>query len=163
MAEEHAWYREVVFQRLRDKKLYANGEKVDFVWQKIEVSGHAVTRDGIGPDIKKIKAIQDWNRHLTQKGLGHSLAKSTTTTGSCEIFLRLLGLCPTCWRKAYPKNGMNLVTKPLGSSKASCLCHPWSSFHSLINLLRCMQIWVIILLPECWCKIDGSLHMRARN
>ena len=50
---------EVVLGRLRDNKLYANGEKSDFAHQEIEFLGHVVTRDGIKPDRKKVKAIQE--------------------------------------------------------------------------------------------------------
>ena len=45
--------------RLRDNKLYANGEKSDFAHEEIEFLGHVVTRDGIKPDMKKVKAIQE--------------------------------------------------------------------------------------------------------
>ena len=55
--------------RLRDNKLYAIGEKSDFAHQEIEVLGHVVTRDGIKPDMKKVKAIQEWKQPSTQKGL----------------------------------------------------------------------------------------------
>ena len=58
-AEEHARHLEAVLGRLRDNKLYANGEKSDFVHEEIEFLGHVVTRDGIKPDMKKVKAIQE--------------------------------------------------------------------------------------------------------
>ena len=73
-AEEHARHLESVLGRLRDNKLYANGEKSDFAHQEIEFLGHVVIRDGIKPDMKKVNAIQEWKRPSTQKGLGHSLA-----------------------------------------------------------------------------------------
>ena len=68
-AEEHARHLEAVLGRLRDNKLYANGEKSDFAHEEIEFLGHVVTRDGIKPDMKKVKAIQEWKRPSTQKGL----------------------------------------------------------------------------------------------
>ena len=68
-AEEHARYLEVVLKKLKDNKLYANGEKSDFARQNIEFLGHVVTRDGIKPDMKKVKAIQEWKRPSTQKKL----------------------------------------------------------------------------------------------
>ena len=55
--------------RLRDNKLYANGEKSDFSHQEIEFLSQVVTRDGIKPDMKKVKAIQEWKWPSTQKGL----------------------------------------------------------------------------------------------
>ena len=68
-AEEHARHLEAVLGRLKDNKLYANGEKSDFAHEEIEFLGHVVTRDGIKPDMKKVKAIQEWKRPSTQKGL----------------------------------------------------------------------------------------------
>ena len=62
--EDHARHLEVVLGRLRDNKLYANGNKNDFAHQEIEFLGHVVTRDGIKPDMKKVKAIQEWKRPL---------------------------------------------------------------------------------------------------
>ena len=68
-AKEHARYLEAVLGRLRDNKLYANGEKSDFAHQEIEFLGHVVTRDGIKLEMKKVKAIQEWKRLSIQKGL----------------------------------------------------------------------------------------------
>ena len=67
--EEHARHLEVVLGRLKDNKLYANGEKRDFAHQEIEFLGHVVTRDGIKLNMKKVKAIQEWKRPSTQKWL----------------------------------------------------------------------------------------------
>ena len=66
IVEEHARHLEAVLGRLRDNKLYANGEKSDFVHQEIEFLGHMVTRDGIKLDMKKVKAIQEWKGPSTQ-------------------------------------------------------------------------------------------------
>lgn len=68
-AEEHARHLEAVLKKLRDNKLYANGEKSEFAQLEIEFLGHVVTGDGIKPDMKKVKAIQEWKRPSTQKGL----------------------------------------------------------------------------------------------
>ena len=57
MAEEYTRHLEAAFGRLRDNKLYTNGEKSDFSQQEIEFLDYVVTRDGIKPNIKKIKAI----------------------------------------------------------------------------------------------------------
>ena len=55
--------------RLRDNKLYTNGEKNDFADQEIEFLGHVMIGNGIKPDMKKIKAIQEWKWLSTQKKL----------------------------------------------------------------------------------------------
>ena len=56
--EEHARHLEVVLQKLKNNKLYANGEDNDFAQNEIELLSHLVTNDGILPDMKNIKAIQ---------------------------------------------------------------------------------------------------------
>ena len=52
-AEEHARYLEVVLRKLKDNKLYANGEKSNFAHNEIEFLGHVMTKDGIKPNMKK--------------------------------------------------------------------------------------------------------------
>ena len=63
--------------------------------------------------------------------------------------------CTTCKRNGYPKSGMSLVSKSLGSFRASCVCRLCLSSRSLSNLLRCIQGRVTLPLAECWCKMDG--------
>jgi hypothetical protein len=58
-AEEHARHLEVVLRKLRDNKLYANGENSDFAQNEIKFFGHVVIKNKIKPDIKNIKAIQE--------------------------------------------------------------------------------------------------------
>jgi clan AA aspartic protease (TIGR02281 family) len=58
-AEEHARHLEAVLKKLRNNRLYANGEKSVFAQLEIEFLGHVVTGDGIKPDMKKVKAIQE--------------------------------------------------------------------------------------------------------
>ena len=55
--------------RLRDNKLYANGEKSEVAQQEIEFLGHVVTRDGIRLDMKKVKPIQEKKQPSIQKKL----------------------------------------------------------------------------------------------
>jgi hypothetical protein len=56
-AEEYVRHLEVVLQKLRDNKLYANVEKSDFAQNEIEFLGQVVTKDGIKSDMNKIKTI----------------------------------------------------------------------------------------------------------
>jgi len=69
MVEEHARHLEVVLQKLRDNKLYANGEKNEFGLMEMEFFGHIMTGSRIKPDNKKVEAIQKWKRPTTQKGV----------------------------------------------------------------------------------------------
>ena len=68
-AEEHAQHLAVVLQKLRDNKLYANGEKSEFGLQEIEFLGHIMTGQGVKPDHKKVEAIKKWSRPTSQKGV----------------------------------------------------------------------------------------------
>jgi hypothetical protein len=74
-----------------------------------------------------------------QKWLGRCLASPITTTILFEIFWMLLGTNLICWKNSYSKNGMNIVTKLLGSLRASCLCRPCSSSRNLTKLLRSIR------------------------
>ena len=58
--EEHARHVQLVLQRLREHRLYANMKKCEFFKPKISFLGHIVSADGIGMDPEKIKAIEDW-------------------------------------------------------------------------------------------------------
>ena len=71
------------------------------------------------------------------------------------LSLMIVRPCPTCERNGYPKSGMSLVIKSLGSLRASCLCRPCSSSRSLTNLLRCIREQVTLSLADYWCKMDG--------
>ena len=47
--------------------------------------------------------------------------------------------CPICWKHGYPKSGRILVTKSLGSSRASSLRKMWSSSRIFTSILRCLR------------------------
>ena len=68
-AEEHARHLEAVLRKLRDNELYANGEKSEFGQLEMGFLGHVVAGDGIKPDMRKVKAIEEWKQPTTQKGL----------------------------------------------------------------------------------------------
>jgi hypothetical protein len=61
MAEKHT--------RHLEEHARHNGEKNNFAQNGTELLGHVMTNDGIKLDMKKIKAIQEWKRPSTQKGL----------------------------------------------------------------------------------------------
>jgi hypothetical protein len=66
-AEEHAQHLEVVLQKLKENKLYANGEKSEFGQTQIGFLGHILTGSGIKPDNQKVEAIDKWKRPTSQK------------------------------------------------------------------------------------------------
>ncbi len=58
--EEHAEHLPKVFQRLREKKLYAKLEKCEFGVTEVDFLGHRIIREGLKMDDHKVKAIMDW-------------------------------------------------------------------------------------------------------
>ena len=68
-AEEHAEHLEKVFQKLRSNKLYAKGDKCDWGKLRIMFLGHELTQGGVMVDDQKIKAILEWEKPKTTKGL----------------------------------------------------------------------------------------------
>ena len=65
-----------------------------------------------------------------------------------EIFLELLGPCPTCLRNGYRKGWMSLVTKSLGRLRASFFCHIHKHFEVHTEARD-------FAIGGCWCKMDG--------
>ncbi len=57
--EEHVEHLWKVFQRLREKKLYAKLEKCEFKVTEVDFLGHRITQEGLKMIIHKVKAILD--------------------------------------------------------------------------------------------------------
>ncbi|KAA0059954.1 retrotransposon polyprotein [Cucumis melo var. makuwa] len=58
--EEHIYHLELVFEVLREHKLYANKKKCSFAFQRVEYLGHIVSDQGVEADPEKIKSIKQW-------------------------------------------------------------------------------------------------------
>ncbi|TYJ97524.1 transposon Tf2-1 polyprotein isoform X1 [Cucumis melo var. makuwa] len=58
--EEHIYHLELVFEVLREHKLYANKKKCSFAFQRVEYLGHIVSGQGVEVDPEKIKSIKQW-------------------------------------------------------------------------------------------------------
>ncbi|KAL0539536.1 hypothetical protein IC582_023751 [Cucumis melo] len=58
--EEHIYHLELVFEVLREHKLYANKKKCSFAFQRVEYLGHIVSGQGVEVDTEKIKSIKQW-------------------------------------------------------------------------------------------------------
>ena len=67
--EEHAEYLEKVFQKLRSNKLYAKGDKCNWGKLRIKFLGYKLTQGKVMVDDQKIKAILEWEKPKTTKGL----------------------------------------------------------------------------------------------
>ena len=117
-AEEHARHLEVVLKKLRDNKLYANGEKSEFAELEIEFLGHVLTGDGIKPDAKKVKAIQEWKQPHTQKGLRSFL-------GLANYYRRFI-------------RNFSKIAKPLSDLLKKGVNQVWDEFcHQAFEELKC--------------------------
>ncbi|MCO5575130.1 hypothetical protein L7F22_028927 [Adiantum nelumboides] len=63
--EEHKEHLKVMFQALRDNKLYVHQNKSEFFLQEIEYLGHIISKNGIRilslrMDLDKLEVIKDW-------------------------------------------------------------------------------------------------------
>ncbi|MCO5571593.1 hypothetical protein L7F22_025338 [Adiantum nelumboides] len=57
--EEHKEHLKVIFQALRDNKLYVNQKKSEFFLQEIQYLGHIISKNGIRMDPAKLEVIKD--------------------------------------------------------------------------------------------------------
>ena len=52
----------IVFQILREKKLYAKFKKCEFWLDQVVFLGHVISEAGISVDPSKVEAVVDWAR-----------------------------------------------------------------------------------------------------
>ncbi|KAL0286801.1 UNVERIFIED_CONTAM: Retrovirus-related Pol polyprotein from transposon.6 [Sesamum angustifolium] len=57
--EEHEQHLHTVLQILREKQLYAKFSKCEFWMEEIAFLGHVVSKEGVQPDLAKVKAIME--------------------------------------------------------------------------------------------------------
>ena len=60
--EEHEEHLRIVFQILREKKLYAKFKKCEFWLNQVVFLGHVISKAGISIDPSKVEAVVDWAR-----------------------------------------------------------------------------------------------------
>ena len=60
--EEHEEHLRIVFQILREKKLYAKFKKCEFWLDQVVFLGHVISKVGIFVDLSKVEAVVDWAR-----------------------------------------------------------------------------------------------------
>ena len=61
-AEEHIFHLRIIFQTLRERKLYAKFSKCEFWLNEVVFLEHVVFGNGIFVDPKKVEAIVKWER-----------------------------------------------------------------------------------------------------
>ena len=60
--EEHEGHLRIVFQILREKKLYARFKKCKFWLNQVVFLGHVISEEGISVDPSKVEVVVDWAR-----------------------------------------------------------------------------------------------------
>jgi hypothetical protein len=60
--EEHEQHLRLIFQTLREHKLYTKFSKFEFWLDSVAFLGHVVSKDGVSVDPQKVEAIQKWPR-----------------------------------------------------------------------------------------------------
>ena len=87
--------------------------------------------------MKNVKAIQEGNWPLIQKGLRSLVGLANYYHHFIRDFSKVARIIFNLLKKNdYSKSGMRLVTKPLWSSRASSLHKMWSSFWIFTSILR---------------------------
>nr|GFB08022.1 putative reverse transcriptase domain-containing protein [Tanacetum cinerariifolium] len=87
--EEHEQHLRILFEILRQKKLYAKFSKCEFWLQQVAFLGHIVSADGITMDPSKVEAITKWPRPTTVTELMRKGKKFTWTDEREESFEEL--------------------------------------------------------------------------
>ncbi|PIK48181.1 hypothetical protein BSL78_14973 [Apostichopus japonicus] len=102
--QEHDMRLEQVLQRCRDKKLKLNLDKCKFKVDEVPYIGHILTSDGVKPDIKKVKAIQEMHppTNITELkrflGMVNYVAKFVDNLSAISEPLRVLLRKDTVWQ-----------------------------------------------------------------
>src|ERR1044072_9386346 len=58
--EEHEEHLRLVFQIMREKKLYANPSKCEFWLDEVKFLGHVISKEGIAVDPAKVETVLAW-------------------------------------------------------------------------------------------------------
>jgi len=80
--DDHLSKTRQVFIRLRHAGLKVNAAKCSFGATETEYLGYVLTRDGIKPQPKKVKAVLHWHHHRMSNNYIDSWAWSSTTETS---------------------------------------------------------------------------------
>ena len=79
--EDHASELRIVLQTFKDKELYANLSKYDFLLGSVALLGIIVSNDGIIFDTQNIEAVKNWPRSTSRTYLGVSCVQMAIIEG----------------------------------------------------------------------------------
>ncbi|MCO5570722.1 hypothetical protein L7F22_024450 [Adiantum nelumboides] len=109
--EEHKKHLQVIFQALRDNKLFINQKKSEFFLQEIQYLGHIISKSNIRMDPSKLEVIKEWpnprNLHELRSFKSLSL-KQCLYCGISQSHLRsnvmlvVIALELFCFKKGMP-------------------------------------------------------------
>ncbi|RYA46877.1 reverse transcriptase domain-containing protein [Enterobacter cloacae complex sp. GF14B] len=81
--DEHKQHLQVIFQVLRENKLYVNRKKSEFFLQEIQYLGHIISQDGIQMDPSKLEVIKGWPKP-------RNLHELRSFIGMCAYYRRFI-------------------------------------------------------------------------
>ncbi|MCO5580537.1 hypothetical protein L7F22_034405 [Adiantum nelumboides] len=81
--EEHKKHLQVIFQALRDNKLFINQKKSAFFLQEIQYLGHIISKSGIRMDPSKLEVIKEWPN-------SRNLHELRSFIGMCAYYRRFI-------------------------------------------------------------------------
>ncbi len=68
IVEEHAKHFEYGLSKLWKNQLFSNKAKSEFSQEEMDFLGHILSWEGVRPDLKKLKSIQDYKKLIIIKG-----------------------------------------------------------------------------------------------
>ena len=81
--QEHKQHLKVIFQVLRDNKLYINQKKSEFFLKEIQYLGHIISQAGIQMDLEKLEVIKGWP-------IPRNLHELRSFIGMCAYYRRFI-------------------------------------------------------------------------
>jgi uncharacterized protein YihD (DUF1040 family) len=142
--KEHAKHLQIVLQRLRDHKLYAKFSECEFWLDSVKLLGHAISKDGISVDPRKVQEVMDW--------------KPPKSVHQIRSFFRLAGY----YRRFIPD--FSRIAKPMTELLKKGVKFVWSeacekAFHTLRQHLTSA---LVLVQPdnskpfEVFCEASGT-------
>ena len=88
--EGHEEYLRIVFQILREKKLYAKFKKCEFLLDQVVFLGHVISEARISIDPSKVEAMVDWTRPTNVSEIRNFLGLASYYRRFVEGFSRII-------------------------------------------------------------------------
>lgn len=127
--EDHVAHLHLVFQTIRDNKLFLRKEKCCFATDRVEYLGHFITKEGVSTDPSKIHAVANWPQPSNLKQL--------------RGFLGLAG-----YYRRFVKD-FGKIAKPLNDMlKKDCFSWSDDSVSAFLTLKHALVSAPVLALPD---------------